>query len=126
MDGEYRHKIVFENLGWPNGLTTDKYEKRIYWTDAQLKHIESSDYNGNHRKILTGGLPHPYGIAVSNLFVYYTDWKTKALHVLDKQNSSQRIIRDNLEGLMEVKVIEVKRFKCNLIHKIHHIFFFLI
>lgn len=109
MDGERRSKIVFDKLGWPNGITTDRYEKRIYWTDAQLKHIESCDYDGNYRNIIIGNLPHPYGIAVTRHYVYWTDWKTTALHVLDKQNSSQRIIREKLEGLMEVKVIEVRQ-----------------
>lgn len=107
MDGERRVKIVQEDLGWPNGLSVDRYEKRIYWTDAQLKRIDSCDYDGNHRRLIASNLPHPYGIAVTAHYVYWSDWKSMALHVLDKRNmSSQRIVRDNLEGLMDVKVIE--------------------
>lgn len=108
---ELRDKIV-ENLGWPNGLAVDLHQKRIYWTDAQLKRIDSSDYDGNHRRQLLGSLPHPYGIAVTNQFVYWTDWKTMALHKIDKQNTSaSQIVRDNLEGLMDIKIIEKRTFQ---------------
>lgn len=49
MDGERRVNILQDNLGWPNGLAVDPLDRLIYWTDAQLKRIDSSDYDGNHR-----------------------------------------------------------------------------
>lgn len=107
MDGEHRVKIIEKDLGWPNCITTEKHANRIYWSDAKLKRIESSNYDGNHRKIIISNLEHPYGIAVTPYRVYWSDWKTMSLHVLDKRNSSsQHIVRDSLEGLMDVKVIE--------------------
>lgn len=108
MDGERRTKIVTSTLGWPNGLSLDPQEKRIYWTDAQTKHIESCDYDGNFRKIIVSKLPHPYGIAVTRDFLYWSDWKTASLHVLDKSNTSaQKIVKEKLQGIMDVKVVEV-------------------
>ena len=34
MNGERRSRIVTSDLGWPNGLSVDKVEKKLYWTDA--------------------------------------------------------------------------------------------
>lgn len=106
MDGTRRTKIVQENLVWPNGLAIDRYQKRIYWTDAKMKCIDSSDYDGNNRQKMISDLPHPYGITVSAQYIYWTDWKTTALHRLDKRNiSAQQIVRDGLDGLMDIKII---------------------
>ena len=35
MAGNQRHAIVSSDLGWPNGLTIDFEEEKIYWADAQ-------------------------------------------------------------------------------------------
>lgn len=108
MDGERRIKVVTEDLGWPNGLSTDTTETRIYWTDAKNQIIESCDYDGHNRRTIAKDLPHPYGISVTLHHVYWTDWKSMSLHVLEKKNTSaQKVIKDGLEGLMDVKVIEV-------------------
>lgn len=108
MDGERRTQIVTSSLGWPNGLSLDPHEMRIYWADAQTKHIESCDYEGNFRKVIASGLPHPYGVGVTRDFVYWSDWKESSLNVLEKINTSvHKVVKDRLQGIMDVKVIEV-------------------
>lgn len=107
MDGEKRTRIVEKDLGWPNALSI--HAERIYWTDAKLKKIESCSYEGNHRKTILQNLAHPYGLAVTTNHIYYSDWKTMSLHLIDKHNFSAQIVRDNLEGLMDVKFIERER-----------------
>jgi low-density lipoprotein receptor-related protein 4 len=73
----------------------------------QLKHIESSDFDGNFRKVVINELSHPYGVAVKDNTIYWTDWKTKALHVSDLDRITRKhTIANNLEGLMEVKIVE--------------------
>lgn len=105
MDGERRSRILTNNIGWPNGLAVD--QKMLYWTDAQLNHIESCDFNGNFRKKIITSLAHPYGITVSKTHIYWTDWKTNALHAAEKLNSTAKsIVAKNLEGLMDVKVVQ--------------------
>lgn len=70
--------------------------------------IESCDYDGHNRRIIAKNLQHPYGVSVTRHQVYWTDWKTRALHALDKKNiSAKRVVRDGLHGLMDVKVVEV-------------------
>jgi hypothetical protein len=37
MDGTDRRVIVDDDLAWPNGLTIDAREERIYWADAKTE-----------------------------------------------------------------------------------------
>ena len=50
MDGSNRKAIVRESLIWPNGLCIDYIVSRIYWADAKHHVIESSKFDGTHRK----------------------------------------------------------------------------
>lgn len=75
----------------------------------QLHLIESCDFEGNFRKTVIDFRDdeHPYGITVTNTKIYWTDWKTNALHSTNKSNlTSHTIIARNLEGLMDVKVVD--------------------
>lgn len=72
-----------------------------------MTHIETCDFDGNFRGKFIEGLPHPYGITVGKHSIYWTDWKTTALHAVNKKNLTDRsIVANNLEGLMDVKVVE--------------------
>ncbi|XP_014091454.2 low-density lipoprotein receptor-related protein 4 [Bactrocera oleae] len=110
MDGESRQRIVTSNLGWPNGLSLDLKTKRIYWVDAQLKTIDSCDYTGNQRKLIMSSLHHPYALAMTDEHIYWTDWKSKALHMTDRRNiTAKKEIMTNIDGLMDIKVIMVNK-----------------
>lgn len=107
MDGEQRQRIVTSNLGWPNGLSLDLKAKRIYWVDAQLKTVDSCDYTGNQRKMIMTSLQHPYALALTSEYIYWTDWKSKALHMTDRKNvANKRDVMTNIDGLMDIKVID--------------------
>lgn len=70
--------------------------------------IESSDFNGHDRHTLLNQVPYPYGIVIVGQHIYWTDWKTKALHRADKSNGKEQLtIRENLEGLMDIRAIQV-------------------
>ena len=62
-----------ENLVWPNGITIDHQMGRLYWTDAYLDQIVSSDLNGGERKVVVSGseIPHPYAIVVYKVNFYF-------------------------------------------------------
>lgn len=109
MDGDKRSRIITSDLFWPNGLAVDKVTSYLYWTDAKLHHIKKSDFDGNFQQIVIDfrNEEHPYGITVTRSKIYWTDWKTLALHSAEKKNlTSRTIIAGNLEGLMDVKVID--------------------
>lgn len=49
-------KILFGKsvVGWPNGITVDFETEKIFWADAKLDYIASSDLDGkNLNKIIS-------------------------------------------------------------------------
>lgn len=40
MDGKEKTVIISTKLEWPNGLTIDYTNDKLYWTDAHLNYIE--------------------------------------------------------------------------------------
>ncbi|XP_037297516.1 LOW QUALITY PROTEIN: low-density lipoprotein receptor-related protein 4 [Manduca sexta] len=110
MDGNNRQVIVDSNIKWPNGLTIDRIEGRLYWNDAKILTIESSNFNGGNRTTVLSSVSYPYGIVIVGQHIYWTDWKTKALHRADKSTRNEPItIRRNLEGLMDIRAIQTER-----------------
>jgi len=65
LDGSARVVLVNTSLGWPNGLTIDYDEGRIYWGDARLDRIETCRRDGSGRQILINNdLPHIFGLTM--------------------------------------------------------------
>lgn len=88
-------------------MAIDRPANRLYWNDGKLHTIESSDLDGKNRKTIITDVPHPYGLVVVGNHIYWTDWETEGLHRADKLNGSDRtIIRDKLDGLMDVRSVQ--------------------
>lgn len=49
MDGTNRSVIVQDHITWPNGLTLDFINDRIYWADAREDYIEFASLDGTNR-----------------------------------------------------------------------------
>lgn len=49
MDGSKRWDLGLNKILYPQGLTLDTVNQRVYWVDSQLDHLESVDYNGLKR-----------------------------------------------------------------------------
>lgn len=49
MDGTNRSVIVQDKITWPNGLTLDFINDRIYWADAREDYIEFASLDGSNR-----------------------------------------------------------------------------
>lgn len=49
MDGSNRFVIINTEIYWPNGLTLDYEERKLYWADAKLNFIHKSDLDGTNR-----------------------------------------------------------------------------
>lgn len=106
----HRLTLISDGLGWPNGLAIDRPAGRLYWNDGQRKTIESSNLSGQDRCTVVTDVPHPYGLVIVGTHIYWTDWQTKALHRADKINGTDNtIIRGKLEGLMDVRSVQVRR-----------------
>nr|XP_039272637.1 low-density lipoprotein receptor-related protein 2-like [Styela clava] len=70
-----------------NWITIDYEEKRLYFSDSILDKIESSDLDGNGRKVIISGratIPQPYAVGIYKDRVYWNDWGTRRLMSADK------------------------------------------
>ena len=87
LNGGSRTTVVSGNLVWPNGIAIDYNSRMLVWVDAKLDKIETSDYNGNNRRVLhqQAGI-HPFGVVVKRPFIYWTDWH-RGLQQLDLSNN---------------------------------------
>lgn len=99
MDGNFNKKLVSENVDWPNGLTLDWPNERLYWVDAKHKTIESCKTDGtDRRRVIKEVSKHPYGIAVFEDTLFWSDWDSKSIQSCDKFTCKNRttVVRDNV------------------------------
>jgi hypothetical protein len=83
MDGSTPLAIVQDNLKWPNGISVDHGNSRVYWTDANLDRIETVDLDGGDRRIVKStGIKHPFGVDVMGDVVYWSDWNLYEIQVI--------------------------------------------
>ena len=91
MDGSDRKTIVQNNLLNPSDLTVDILTDQLYWSDKDLKQIESSDMYGKNRKILVsendanGLVNFPVAIAVLGDYIYWADRSEKTISRVNKE-----------------------------------------
>ncbi|KAH8254893.1 hypothetical protein KR038_007739 [Drosophila bunnanda] len=85
MDGSRSRSIVSDNIHWPNGIALDMHQQRIYWVDAKLGSVQTVKPDGSDRRtVLDGMLKHPYGLAIFEDQLYWSDWVTKSIHACHK------------------------------------------
>lgn len=51
MDGSNPVEFVSKDLFWPNGVTTDTPNSRLYWVEARYQRIESITFDGTDRRV---------------------------------------------------------------------------
>lgn len=85
MDGTQQVAFVNTSLMWPNGLTVDRVQQRLYWSDAKLRHIEAIDLDGNNRRVLLEDVVHhPFSMALFEDTLYWSDWTRQSLESCNK------------------------------------------
>ncbi|KRY17271.1 Very low-density lipoprotein receptor [Trichinella patagoniensis] len=107
MDGTNRFAIDRDVI-WPNGLTLDMLEHRLYWVDAKLKQICSSNYFGQDKKVILNSrnrIYHPFSVSVFEETLYWTDWNSEGVHMANKfTGENNRPLLKGMFGLMTVKI----------------------
>lgn len=87
LDGSHRTPLITTDIQWPNGLTIDYSNNRLYWVDAKQHQICTSDLLGNKREVVLSSfeyLKHPFAVTVFEDDVYWTDWETETIHKANK------------------------------------------
>ncbi|XP_030852227.1 adhesion G-protein coupled receptor G4 isoform X1 [Strongylocentrotus purpuratus] len=84
LTGNNRQVVISTGLGWPNGITYDREGSRLYWCDAKVDKIESSNLYGSDRKLLldnSHGTLHPFDIIFHHGTLMWSDWKFDGIGV---------------------------------------------
>ncbi|XP_022647953.1 low-density lipoprotein receptor-related protein 6-like isoform X2 [Varroa destructor] len=92
MDGysSDRKIIVRTNdLGWPNGITVDLEESRVFYSDAKVSQVYSMNFDGGDRRVVQKYDGHPYAIVVMGPNVYWTDWQNNSIYTTLKTGQSK-------------------------------------
>lgn len=67
--------------------------------------IERGDPDGTNRITIVTGQSHPWGVAVHESFLYFTDRDYEVIERVDKATGTNRVVlRDNVSGLRVLKV----------------------
>ncbi|KAK7507961.1 hypothetical protein BaRGS_00000926, partial [Batillaria attramentaria] len=115
MAGNQRQVIVSSDLGWPNGLSIDFDEEKIYWADAQKDRIERSSLDGNYREVIVQTTVHPFSLTVFGYHIYWTDWTLRGVYRAEKHTGGN--MKMLVQGLstrpMGIIAFSSSRQKCD-------------
>nr|XP_026693132.1 low-density lipoprotein receptor-related protein 1-like [Ciona intestinalis] len=99
--------------GWPNGLTIDYMENRVYWADAKYDIIWSSKYDASDHVMAVqrvDWLTHPFGVTTFNDLVIWTDWRTTVIASANKwTGENSTVIELGYNPPLDVKVYHESR-----------------
>uniref|UniRef100_A0A667YNG9 LDL receptor related protein 1 n=1 Tax=Myripristis murdjan TaxID=586833 RepID=A0A667YNG9_9TELE len=106
MDATNRSVIVEDKITWPNGLTLDFINDRIYWADAREDYIEFASLDGSSRHtVLSNDIPHIFAMTLFEEFIYWTDWETKSINRAHKtQGTNKTTLISTLHRPMDIHI----------------------
>ena len=113
---------VFRNvlLGWPNGLSMDYEEDRLYWCDALLDHIQHANLDGTDVKTISSGMiRHPFSLVVYKTKLFVTDWRLDAIIEMDKLSGKDERIVQKVEESNRLYGIKIYSKKAQTIIEGH-------
>ncbi|XP_054996744.1 low-density lipoprotein receptor-related protein 8 isoform X6 [Sorex araneus] len=108
LNGVGRQTLVSDNIEWPNGITLDLLSQRLYWVDSKLHQLSSVDFSGRSRKMLISSpdfLSHPFGVAVFEDKVYWTDLENEAIFSANRLNGLEiSVLAENLNNPHDIVI----------------------
>ena len=95
MDGNNRSTLVKRGLYWPNGLTLDGANNKLYWVDAWFHMLEYYDLQRHTITSLFRDryvLSNPFGLTLLEDKIYWTDSRSGVVYQSPKDSPSNATV----------------------------------
>ena len=105
MTGKERVVLVGSGNLYPNGLTLDHEQNRLYWVDSSYRTLEYLDLNLNNRVTLISSysvLRYPFGLALLGDHLYWTDLQLGAVYRANKTGGEVTKFVENIGGPRDI------------------------
>ncbi|XP_022692321.1 low-density lipoprotein receptor-related protein 2-like isoform X2 [Varroa jacobsoni] len=99
LDGSMRRTIIDTRIFWPNGLTLDLPNRRVYFADSKLDYIDFCNYDGTGRQQILAHnhyLLHPHSLTVFEDTLYWTDRQLNRVLSCDKFRGKNQTVVSHL------------------------------
>ncbi|XP_061077917.1 low-density lipoprotein receptor-related protein 5 [Conger conger] len=108
LDGTERESLFTTGLIRPVALTLDNRLGKLFWADADLKRIESSDLSGANRITLQdSNILQPVGLAVLGEHLYWIDRQQQMIERVEKLSGDKRTrIQGRIVHLTSIHAVE--------------------
>ena len=96
MDGDAttRQHLISTNVVWPNALTLDYAQNKMYWMDAKLGRLEVANMDGSDRLLLIlSNLDSPFSMTNFEDKIYWTSWRKNEIKIASKFNEANIVKR---------------------------------
>ncbi|KAG9475315.1 low-density lipoprotein receptor-related protein 5 [Eleutherodactylus coqui] len=118
LDGTEREVLFTTGLIRPVALVVDNKLGKLFWVDADLKRIESSDLSGANRITLEdSNILQPMGLSVLGDHLYWIDRQQQMIERVDKTNGFRRTRIQgriaHLTGIHAVESLDMKEFSAH-------------
>ncbi|XP_049582985.1 low-density lipoprotein receptor-related protein 8 isoform X1 [Syngnathus scovelli] len=113
MNGVDRQVLVSEHIEWPNGITLDLSNRRLYWVDSKLHLLSSVDLNGDNRRVLLSShhhLGHPFALTLFQDRIYWTDLEDEAIYSANRLTGNDVAkVAEHLNNPLDLVVFHEQR-----------------
>ncbi|XP_058500814.1 low-density lipoprotein receptor-related protein 5 [Solea solea] len=108
LDGTERESLFTTGLIRPVALALDNKLGKLFWVDADLKRIESSDLTGANRIVLQdSNILQPMGLTVLGDHLYWIDRQQQMIERVDKLTGDGRTrIQGRISYLTSIHAVE--------------------
>ncbi|BFZ13036.1 hypothetical protein BsWGS_16075 [Bradybaena similaris] len=96
ISGLHRKVLMSHGLFWPNALAT--HYERLYVADGAGK-VFMMDLNGGQQtelSFLTGSVSHIFGLVIMDTVLFYSDWFTNSIYMVDRINGQTEAFATHL------------------------------
>ena len=121
MDGTSRVTLFDNNIRELGALCADEKSEKVFWTDMELRRIESADFDGGNRRVLAEGqIQMPIGIAAFDDYVYWIDKEKNAIERVSKYAARDRVhVQSRVTQLSDIVAAEEITAKQYAAHPCH-------